>query len=141
MLLLRKGGDLGALAASLPAAARVEDADAFVVRTRAGLSRAASALRDRIVRRLMDEGVTFLLPETVLVDVDVQIGRDAVIYPGCVLEAGTVIGEETVVGPGCRLIAARVGSGVELKGFNYVAHTSIRNRAILEPYVRRGFDD
>jgi hypothetical protein len=30
---------------------------------------------------------------------------------------------------------------VELKGFNYVSHTSIRNRAILEPHVKRGFDD
>ena len=141
LLLLRKGGDLCALAAALPDAHRVDDPDAFVVRTREGLSRAASALRDGLVRKLMEGGATFLLPETVLLDVDVQVGRDTVVYPGCVLEAGTTIGDETVVGPCCRLVAARVGSGVELKGFNYVAHTHIRNRAILEPYVRRGFDD
>lgn len=141
LLLLRKGGDLSALAAALPDAHRVEDPAAFVVCSRAGLSRAASAVRDGVVRKLMEGGVTFLLPETVLVDVDVQIGRDTVIYPGCVLEAGTNIGDETVVGPCCRLVAARVGSGVELKGFNYVSHTSIRNRAILEPHVKRGFDD
>jgi bifunctional N-acetylglucosamine-1-phosphate-uridyltransferase/glucosamine-1-phosphate-acetyltransferase GlmU-like protein len=141
LLLLRKGGDLAALAAALPGAHRVSDGGGFVVRSRAGLSRAASAVRDGIVRKLMEGGVTFLLPETVLVDVDVQIGRDTVIYPGCVLEAGTTIGDETVVGPCCRLVAARVGSGVELKGFNYVSHISVRNRAILEPHVRRGFDE
>ena len=81
-----------------------------------------------------------MLPGSVLVDVDVRIGVDTVIYPGAVLEGDTTIGAETVVGPGCRIIDSWIGSGVELKGWNYVSHTSVRNRAILEPYVRRGFD-
>jgi bifunctional UDP-N-acetylglucosamine pyrophosphorylase/glucosamine-1-phosphate N-acetyltransferase len=88
----------------------------------------------------MSAGVTFLLPASVLVDVDVRIGTDTTIYPGVVLEGDTTIGDETVIGPGCRIIDSWIGSGVELKGWNYVAHTSVRNRAILEPYVRRGFD-
>lgn len=120
---------------------RVEaGAESFVVRRREQLAAATRAVRDRLVRQLMEGGVTFLLPETVLVDVDVRIGRDAVIYPGAVLEGQTTIGDETVVGPGCRVISTWVGSGVELKGWNYLAHTSIRNRAILEPYVRRGYE-
>ncbi len=91
-------------------------------------------------RALMEGGASFLLPDSVWVDVDVRIGRDSVVYPGVVLEGQTTIGVETVIGPGCRIIDSWVGSGVELKGWNYVAHTSVRNRAILEPYVRRGFD-
>jgi bifunctional N-acetylglucosamine-1-phosphate-uridyltransferase/glucosamine-1-phosphate-acetyltransferase GlmU-like protein len=123
-------------AADLLAAADV----AFAVRDRASLARAAALVRDRLVARLMSGGVTFLIPETVLIDVDVRIGRDTVIYPGVVLEGQTNIGEETVIGPGCRIIDSWVGSGVELKGWNYISRTSVRNRAILEPYVRRGFD-
>lgn len=115
-------------------------APVLVVRDRAGLARAAQRVRDRLVRTLMESGVTFLLPESVLVDVDVRIGRDSIVYPGALLEGQTTIGEETVVGPGCRILDSWVGSGVELKGWNYISHTSIRNRAILEPYVRRGFD-
>jgi hypothetical protein len=134
-------GDLAALAAALPRARRIVDPTVFAVRSRAALARASTAIRDAVVRRLMDEGVTFLLPETVLVDVDVSIGRDTVVYPGAVIEGETTIGGETVVGPCCRIIACRIGSGVELKGFNYLSHTSIRNRAILEAYVRRGYDD
>lgn len=134
-------GELRALREALAGAAVLRDPDGFAVRTREGLARASSLIRDRIVRRLMDGGVTFLLPEAVLVDVDVQIGRDSVVYPWCVLEGKTTIGEETVVGPCCRIDSTRIGSGVELKGFNYLSHTSIRNRAILEPYVRRGFDE
>lgn len=111
-----------------------------VVRTRAGLTEAGIRIRDMLVARLMEAGVTFLLPQTVLVDVDVRIGPDTVVYPGAVLEGQTTIGEETVLGPGCRIIDSWIGSGVELKGYNYISHTSIRNRAIVEAHVRRGFD-
>ncbi len=116
------------------------DPDASFVSSRAELARAGAAIRDGLVGALMEAGVTFLLPQSVLVDVDVTIGRDTIVYPGVVLEGRTAIGAETVIGPCCRIINSSVGSGVELKGFNYLSHTSIRNRAILEPHVRRGFD-
>ena len=137
---LSRAKDLRALR-DLPGAIVVPDPSGFAVHTRDALARASSAIRDRLVRRLMEGGVTFLLPEAVLVDVDVQIGRDTIVYPWCVLEGKTTIGEETVIGPCCRIDSSWIGSGVELKGFNYLSHTSIRNRAILEPYVRRGFDE
>jgi bifunctional N-acetylglucosamine-1-phosphate-uridyltransferase/glucosamine-1-phosphate-acetyltransferase GlmU-like protein len=139
--LAEHGGDLGALRSALPDAAELRDEDGFTVRSRAALARASACIRDRVVHRLMEGGVTFLLPESTLVDVDVLIGRDTVVYPGVVLEGQTVVGEETVIGPACRIISSRIGSGVELKGFNYLSHTSIRNHAVLEPYVRRGFDE
>lgn len=140
-LLASVGGELGALAGALPRAERVRDEAVFGVRSRACLARASVEIRDRVVRRLMDEGVTFLLPDSVLVDVGVTIGRDTVVYPGAVIEGDTTIGAESVIGPCCRIVAARIGSGVELKGYNYVSHTAIRNRAILEAYVRRGYDE
>lgn len=133
------GSDLAPLAEGLPIV-EADAEDGFLVRDRASLARAAALVRDRIVQRHMDAGVTFMLPETVLVDVDVVIERDTVIYPGVVLEGTTHVGAETVVGPGCRIIDSRIGRGAELKGWNYVARTSIRNRYVLEPYVRRGFD-
>jgi bifunctional N-acetylglucosamine-1-phosphate-uridyltransferase/glucosamine-1-phosphate-acetyltransferase GlmU-like protein len=114
--------------------------ETFSVRNREDLARTHRRIRDQLVRTLMESGVTFMIPDSVVVDVDVRIGRDTVIYPGSVLEGQTTIGEETVVGPGCRIIDSWIGSGVELKGWNYISHTSVRNRAILEPYVRRGFD-
>jgi hypothetical protein len=125
----------------LSATKRVGDVPPVIrVQDRAQLARLVRRVRDRAVETLMQAGVTFLLPDTVIVDVDVRIGRDSIVYPGTVLEGQTTIGEETVIGPCCRIIDSWVGSGVELKGWNYVSHSSIRNRAILEPYVRRGFD-
>jgi hypothetical protein len=123
-----------------PAATLPDTSATYLVRDRMALARVHHRVRDALVRSLMAAGVTFILPDSVVVDVDVRIGRDTVVYPGVVLEGQTTVGEETVIGPGCRIIDSWVGSGVELKGWNYVANTSIRNRAILEPYVRRGFD-
>lgn len=113
---------------------------ALKVTTRADLATAHARIRDRVVTALMEAGVTFILPESVVIDVGVRIGKDSVVYPGVVIEGQTTIGEETVIGPSCRIIDSWVGSGVELRGWNYLANTSIRNRAILEPYVRRGFE-
>jgi hypothetical protein len=133
------GGGIAELADGLePVAAAAPEG--ILVRDRADLARAAMVIRDRVVGNLLAAGVTFLLPETVLVDVDVRIGADTVIYPGVFLEGRTNIGAETVVGPGCRIIDSWIGSGVELKGWNYIAGANVRNRAVLEPYIRRGFD-
>jgi bifunctional N-acetylglucosamine-1-phosphate-uridyltransferase/glucosamine-1-phosphate-acetyltransferase GlmU-like protein len=124
----------------IPSGRIPDSAGVIVVRDRIQFAAVAECVRERILHAHMSAGVTFLLPASVLVDVDVRIGTDTTIYPGVVLEGDTTIGDETVIGPGCRIIDSWIGSGVELKGWNYVAHTSVRNRAILEPYVRRGFD-
>lgn len=113
---------------------------AFRVSDRPSLVRAAALIRARLVERLTERGATFLAPATVVVDVDVTIGPDTIVYPAVVLEGDTSIGSESVIGPGCRLVDAQVGSGVELKGWNYIVRARIRNRAVLEPYVRRGFE-
>lgn len=107
---------------------------------RHALSDAAIAMRDRLVRDHEGKGVSFVLPATTWIDADVRIGPDTVIYPGTVIEGATDIGAECVIGPYSRIVESRIGRGVELKGWNYVTRTTIRNHAVLEPYVRRGFD-
>jgi len=104
------------------------------------LAEAGQAIHDRLIRRHEENGVSFVLPATTWVDADVTIGADTVIYPGAVIEGQTHIGKECVIGPYSRLVDATLGRGVELKGWNYVARTSVRNHGVLEPYVRRGFD-
>lgn len=107
---------------------------------RHALAEAGTVVRDRLVRRHESSGVSFILPATIWLDVDVRIGVDSVIYPGVVLEGATVIGSECVIGPHSRIVDAVVGRGVELAGWNYVVRTTVRNQAVLEPYARRGLD-
>lgn len=124
-------------------AARVgptEPEELWRVVDRRSLALVAAAMRDRIVRGHERGGATFLLPATCLVDVDVEIASDSVIYPGVVLEGATKIGAECVIGPYSRLVESTIGRGSELKGWNYVSRTAVRNHAVLEAYERRGAD-
>jgi hypothetical protein len=114
--------------------------DALRITDRHALSEAATALRDRLVRRHEAAGVSFLLPATSWIDVDVDIGADTMIYPGCVLEGVTSIGAECVIGPHSRVVEATIGRGVELKGWNYVSRAAVRDHAILEAHERRAAD-
>ncbi|HKG94140.1 MAG TPA: hypothetical protein VKA84_19675 [Gemmatimonadaceae bacterium] len=141
-------GDGRALAAAddpraRPGAAHVTPAgpeELLRVVDRLTLAGAAVAMRDRLVRAHGERGVTFMLPATTWVDVDVRIGGDTLIYPGVVLEGETEIGRECVIGPHSRIVESRVGRGAELVGWNYLARTEIRSHAVLEAYERRGQD-
>ncbi|HUP01600.1 MAG TPA: NTP transferase domain-containing protein [Gemmatimonadota bacterium] len=108
------------------------------INDRTQLAEAEGVLRGRIRRRLMLEGVTFLAPETTLIDADVEIGSDTVVYPGVLVEGASTVGPESVIGPFTRIVDAHIGRGVELKGWNYIAHTTVPNGSIVGPYVQQG---
>jgi bifunctional N-acetylglucosamine-1-phosphate-uridyltransferase/glucosamine-1-phosphate-acetyltransferase GlmU-like protein len=120
--------------------AATSPAELLRVSDRHSLSDASLVVRDRLVQRHEAHGVTFILPATTWLDVDVRLGADTLIYPGVVLEGATVIGPECVIGPHSRVVDATIGRGAELSGWNYVARTQVRNHAVLEPYARRGVD-
>jgi bifunctional UDP-N-acetylglucosamine pyrophosphorylase/glucosamine-1-phosphate N-acetyltransferase len=68
--------------------------------------------RRRIIDRHALNGVSFPNPDSVVVDVQVEIGQDSVIEPGCVLRGSTQIGEACVIGPHSTLIDAELGNNV-----------------------------
>ncbi len=120
-------------------AARLADPmEILGINDRAQLAEAEAILRDRIRRRLMAHGVTFLVPETTLVDAEVDIGPDTVIYPCVLIEGASSVGRESVIGPFTRIVDAHVGRGVELQGWNLVSRTTVPNGSIVKPYVRQG---
>ncbi|NPA80959.1 MAG: bifunctional N-acetylglucosamine-1-phosphate uridyltransferase/glucosamine-1-phosphate acetyltransferase [Thermotogae bacterium] len=69
------------------------------VNTRRQLAEVERIMQQRIKGRWMDEGITFILPETIYVEYAVEIGRDTVIYPNVALLGRTRIGEGCVIGP------------------------------------------
>jgi bifunctional UDP-N-acetylglucosamine pyrophosphorylase / glucosamine-1-phosphate N-acetyltransferase len=82
------------------------------VNDRLQLAEAAATLRRVHLRRLMTEvGVSVTDPATTYVDVDVTVGRDAVLLPGTILEEGTTVGPRAVVGPNSHLTRCRIGEG------------------------------
>ncbi len=107
--------------------------EAMGVNTRAELAQAAAAIRRRKNRELMDAGVTLVDPATTYIDVDVEIGRDSVVEPGCQISGETRLGEEVHVRAHCVVESSWIGDRVVL---GPMAH--VRPGCRLENGVRVG---
>jgi bifunctional UDP-N-acetylglucosamine pyrophosphorylase/glucosamine-1-phosphate N-acetyltransferase len=89
---------------------RLDDADeAIGINDRASLAAATTALRMRIIRRHMANGVTIVDPASTFIDAEVEIGEDTVIEPFSYLKGRTVIGASCRVGPHVHIEDARLG--------------------------------
>ncbi|MEV2274276.1 bifunctional UDP-N-acetylglucosamine diphosphorylase/glucosamine-1-phosphate N-acetyltransferase GlmU [Nocardiopsis sp. NPDC049922] len=85
------------------------------VNDRVQLSEARRILNRRLVEEHMRSGVTVVDPPTTWLDVQVRIGRDAVLEPNTRLTGATVVGEDAVVGPGATLRDTVVGEGAHVR--------------------------
>lgn len=82
----------------------------------------------------MDEGVTFMNPGNTMVDKQVKIGRDTVIYPGVILQGDTVIGEGcTIIGPSL-IKDSRIGDDVHIR-MSQVDQSCIGPGVTIGPFV------
>jgi bifunctional UDP-N-acetylglucosamine pyrophosphorylase/glucosamine-1-phosphate N-acetyltransferase len=76
----------------------LDDADESLgVNTRAELALATAVVRRRKNEELMAEGVTLVDPVSTYIDVDVRIGADSVVEPGCVITGAVEIGQRVLV--------------------------------------------
>lgn len=104
------------------------------VNDRAELASADAALRRRIRAKLMRDGVSFVAPETCVVDAGVEIGPDTTMLPGSVISAGTRIGAGCTVGPQAVLTRAVLGDDVVV-GSATVADSTLHAGVRVGPYA------
>lgn len=84
------------------------------VNDRRQLAHAQRLMQKRIIEHWMEEGVTFINPDTCMVDCTVTIGRDTVIYPGVMLEGTTQIGENCTIIGQSRIRNSKIGNNCEI---------------------------
>ena len=109
--------------------------EAIGVNSRAELAMVETAIQQRVIRKLMDDGVTFRNPSTVVIDSTVSIGNDTVIYPFVTIEGKTRIGSRCVVEPGVHLTNVTVGDDVHLKSGTVAEDAVIEDQATVGPYA------
>jgi bifunctional UDP-N-acetylglucosamine pyrophosphorylase/glucosamine-1-phosphate N-acetyltransferase len=116
-----------------------EPDDALGVNDRADLARAESRAWQRKRQRLLCEGVTMRLPETIVIDEDVRVGADTVILPNSQLSGATVVGSGCVIGPSSVIVDSRLGDRVIVRS-STVENSAIADDADVGPYshVRAG---
>ena len=125
-ILLREGRRVEALPLE-------DDDEGTGVNTRVELARAAAVVRARKLEALMLSGVTIVDPASTWIDVDVEIGRDSLIEPGCAVQGRSRLGERVHLKPHCVIEDSEIGDDAEL---GPSAHLRPGNR--LGPRVRIG---
>lgn len=96
-------------------------------------------MRDRIVKRHIQNGVRVLDPAAVYIDPRVAIGRGTVVLPGSILRGETAIGRGCVIGPNAMVRSCTVGDETEINA-SQVNESVIGSRTHVGPfaYIRPG---
>ena len=117
----------------LPVQAVVHDdfVETIGINTRVHLSEAEAALRARINREHMLNGVSMMDPACTYIDVSVKLGRDTILMPNTYLHGDTEIGEENVIGPNTIIRNSRIGNRCKVLA-------SVLEGAVLEDDVDMG---
>ena len=121
------------------------------INSRAQLSQASDILSRWTIGRLMDEGVSFINPQSSTVAPEVSIGPDTVVQPGCFLEGNIHIGRHCDIGPhttmrgeirvgdNTRVVYTYIDKAVQLGSKNYIGpYTHLRDNAVIGDQVRIG---
>ncbi len=88
-----------------------DDTEFIGVNDRWQLSEATWLMRLSILGNLAVSGVTIVDPNTTHIGIDVEIGVDTAILPGCVIEGRTKIGGGSQIGPSCWIKDSEIGDG------------------------------
>ena len=92
-------------------------------------------LRLDTARRLMEQGVTVLRPETTVIDTGVEIGSDTVIEPFVQLLGETKIGEDCRIRSYSVIENSTLGDGVLVRHACVIAGSRIAAGALIGPFA------
>lgn len=104
--------------------------------TRADLAGVDHTFREWKREQLMRDGVTIQLPETVLIDPDVQVGEDTVIEPCVQLLGKSKIGARCLVKTGSVVHNSVLGDQVTVESHCVISDSKLDADVIVGPFAR-----
>jgi bifunctional UDP-N-acetylglucosamine pyrophosphorylase/glucosamine-1-phosphate N-acetyltransferase len=109
------------------------------VNDRVALAEVRALAQRAILERHMRAGVGIVDPASTWIDVDVEIGRDARIEPGCSLRGASAVGAGATVGPHTTAIDSRIGAGASVR-ISWLDGAEVGERVSVGPfaYLRPG---
>ena len=105
------------------------------INTRADLAVANEVLRQEKVMDLMLSGVTIIDPRTAYVDKTVEIGKDTIVHPNCMLQGKTKIGERCVIESNARIVDSLIGNEVLVRTNSVITESKIDDGASIGPFA------
>lgn len=104
------------------------------VNSRAQLAQAEEILKDRINLKHMENGVTLIDPKTTYIGIDVEIGKDTIIYPNNIFEGNTIIGERCTIYQNSRIKDSVIKDEVDIQS-SVILDSSIGNNTTVGPFA------
>jgi bifunctional UDP-N-acetylglucosamine pyrophosphorylase/glucosamine-1-phosphate N-acetyltransferase len=115
---------------------KVTDQDEIIgINTRVHLAEAEYAIRHRINRHWMLEGVTLVDPATTYIDADVKLNRDVVILPNTHLKGQTVVGIGTLIGPNSFIESSSIGTQCHVQN-SFLESAEVGDEVEIGPFAR-----
>lgn len=108
--------------------------DLLGVNDRIEQAAADAVLRARIRRRHMLAGVSMVMPETISIDDDVEIGPDTTILPFTVIEAGSRIGARCRIGPYAMITGSTIADDVVVRA-STITNSNVASGSDAGPYA------
>ena len=105
------------------------------INTRVDLATANEVLRQEKVKALMLSGLTILDPRTAYVDQRVEIGKDTILYPNCIVQGNTRMGERCVVESNVKISDSTLGNDVTIRSSSVVTESQIEDGAMIGPFA------
>ena len=94
-----------------------------------------AAMRRAAARRLMANGVTIFLPETCIIDAEVNVGPDTIIEPYVQLLGKTTIGSDSRIRSYSVIQDSRLGNNVLVRNGCILDSAEVADSAVLGPYA------
>ncbi|MBI5102813.1 MAG: bifunctional UDP-N-acetylglucosamine diphosphorylase/glucosamine-1-phosphate N-acetyltransferase GlmU [Nitrospirae bacterium] len=114
----------------------IGEEDEFMgINTTSELARAQAVMRRSIVDSFTEDGVLFIDPDSVYIDLGVSIEAGAVIYPNVYLEGGTRVGRGSVIYPNARIKDGTIGREVTIKDSSVIENSSVKDNASIGPFA------
>lgn len=105
------------------------------INTRTDLALAANVSRQKILKSLMDSGVTIVDPASTFIESGVVIGQDTVIHPCTYIHSGVKVGKNCSVGPFARLRpGTTLADQVTVGNFTEVSRSTLAEGVLMKHF-------
>ena len=104
------------------------------INSRLDLNNACRILQEKIIQKLLANGVTILNPSSVMIGPDVKVGKDTIINPFTSLMGKTVIGQKCIIGPQVKLLNTKINEQCRIE-FSVIENRKIEAGAVIGPFA------
>ena len=102
--------------------------ESFGINSKIQLAQVGKILNKRNLRKLMENGVTIVDPDTTYISSETQIEADTIVYPCTYIEGKNKIGKDCKIGPFARLRGdVEIGDNVKIGNFVEVKKSVIKS--------------